>query len=79
MGELEIKINYKEIWNQIFDYDNLYKIIPGCKFLKEVSKNNLNGVIKINIGPVKGEYLFNVSIKNIKPKNPEINPKFTNP
>ena len=67
-GEFEIKINYKEIWNQIFDYDNLYKIIPGCKFLKEVSKNNLNGVIKINIGPVKGEYLFNVSIKNIKPK-----------
>ena len=67
-GEFEIKINHKEIWNQIFDYDNLYKIIPGCKFLKEVSKNNLNGVIKINIGPVKGEYLFNVSIKNIKPK-----------
>ena len=67
-GEFEIKINHKEIWNQIFDYDNLHKIIPGCKFLKEVSKNNLNGVIKINIGPVKGEYLFNVSIKNIKPK-----------
>ena len=67
-GEFEIKINHKEIWNQIFDYENLYKIIPGCKFLKEVSKNNLNGVIKINIGPVKGEYLFNVSIKNIKPK-----------
>ena len=67
-GEFEIKINHKEIWNQIFDYGNLYKIIPGCKFLKEVSKNNLNGVIKINIGPVKGEYLFNVSIKNIKPK-----------
>ena len=67
-GEFEIKINHKEIWNQIFDYDNLHKIIPGCKFLKEVSKNNLNGVIKINIGPVKGEYLFNVSIKNINPK-----------
>ena len=67
-GEFEIKINHKEIWNQIFDYDNLHKIIPGCKFLKEVSKNNLNGVIKISIGPVKGEYLFNVSIKNINPK-----------
>ncbi len=67
-GEFEIKINHKEIWKRIFDYDNLDKIIPGCKFLKEVSKNNLNGVIKINIGPVKGEYLFNVSIKNINPK-----------
>ena len=31
-----------------------------------ITKNNLNGIIQLSIGPVKGEYSFNVSIKKIK-------------
>ena len=58
-----IKINYGE---KYLILKNLKTIIPGCKSLKETTKNNLIGIIQLSIGPVKGEYSFNVSIKKIK-------------
>ena len=65
-GEFELNIDQNKLWGKIFDFKNLKTIIPGCKSLKETTKNNLNGIIQLSIGPVKGEYSFNVSIKKIK-------------
>ena len=61
-----MNINQNKLWGKIFDFKNLKTIIPGCKSLKEIAKNNLKGIIQLNIGPVKGAYSFNVSIKKIK-------------
>ena len=68
-GHTLIKMNKSNLWKKLLDVESLSKIIPGCKNIKLIKKNNYLGVINIKVGPIKGEYKFFVKLTNIKHEN----------
>ena len=68
-GHALIKMNKSSLWKKLLDIESLNKVIPGCKSIKLIKKNNYLGIINIKVGPIKGEYKFFVKLTNIKNEN----------
>ena len=53
------------VWQALLDPEVLAKVMPGCEKLEQVGENEYQGVIKIRVGPVQGEFQGNVRLSDI--------------
>ena len=53
------------VWQALLDPEVLAKVMPGCEKLEQVGENEYQGLIKIRVGPVQGEFQGNVRLSDI--------------
>ena len=51
-------------WKMVMDPDVLEKVTPGIKELKPLGTDNYEAISEVRIGPVKGSFNGNLSIKD---------------
>ncbi|MCW5516989.1 CoxG family protein [Muriicola sp. Z0-33] len=51
-------------WNMVMDPEILEKITPGVKELKEKGEDTYHAISEVKVGPVKGEFKGELSIKD---------------
>lgn len=66
-GRTIIKASQQRVWESLNNPQVLAKAIPGCQEFKAIEENKYGGVIKLGVGPVKGEYNVKISVVNSNP------------
>lgn len=54
------KLTKKEVWDTIQDPEALQAALPNCEVFKEVGEEEYEAVLKINMGPIRGEFKADV-------------------
>ncbi|NAS30438.1 carbon monoxide dehydrogenase [Flavobacteriaceae bacterium R38] len=67
-GKYDINASSDVIWKMILDPEVLEKITPGIKSLETTDTDTYKAVSEVKIGPVKGAFNGNLSIKDKKEK-----------
>ncbi len=55
------------VWQALMDAEVLARIMPGCEKLEPSGDNQYQGVIKIKVGPVQGEFQGLVRLSQLNP------------
>lgn len=66
-GEHIFKGPREAVWEMFYDPEVLASALPGTQSLKEIAKNEYEGVINLRIGPVSGSFSGNLKITNDVP------------
>ena len=67
---MKIKGNYtlsatpEVFWQMVMDPEVLEKVTPGIKELKKLSEDNYEALSEVKVGPVRGNFKGNLSIKD---------------
>lgn len=72
---MEIKHKYKfknlskqQVWDTIQNPEVLKAVLPGCEEFNEVGNEKYKAILKINMGPIKGEFTADVEqVNKIEP------------
>lgn len=72
--DIKQKYTFKDIpaqsvWDTIQDPDVLQKVLPGCQKFEEVGEEKYEAVLRINMGPIKGE--FKADVEQVDKNEPE--------
>ncbi len=54
------------IWPMLLDPHILASVMPGCEKLEQVAENEYQGILKIKVGPVQGNFNGNVLLSDIQ-------------
>ena len=65
--EFLINLPQQDVWNAIQSPEIIAEILPNCKSLESISKNQYTANIEIKIGPVTGKYKSNLSLFDLDP------------
>lgn len=66
-GRNIIKASQQHVWEYLNNPQVLAKAIPGCQEFEAIEENKYGGVIKLGVGPIKGEYNVKTSVVNSNP------------
>ncbi len=64
-GKYRIEAPISDVWRLLMDFKVLEKITPGISELLPLGKNKYKAISKIKIGPVKGNFVGELEIKDI--------------
>jgi uncharacterized protein len=68
-GSYTFEAPQEAVWQALLDPEILAKTMPGCEKLEKVGENQFNGVMKIRIGPMQGEFKGGVVLSDLNPPN----------
>lgn len=68
-GSYTFEAPQEVVWQALLDPEILAKTMPGCEKLEKVGENEFNGVMKIRIGPMQGEFKGGVVLSELNPPN----------
>ncbi|MCL4262001.1 MAG: carbon monoxide dehydrogenase subunit G [Anaerolineae bacterium] len=54
------------IWPMLLDPQVLASVMPGCENLEQVAENEYQGILKIKVGPVQGNFNGNILLSDIQ-------------
>jgi hypothetical protein len=54
------------VWNSLMDPNTLARVMPGCEKLEETGPNEYEGLLKVKIGPVQGEFQGKIKLEEVK-------------
>jgi uncharacterized protein len=54
------------IWPMLLDPHILASVMPGCEKLEQVAENEYQGILKIKVGPVQGNFNGNILLSDIQ-------------
>ncbi|GIK57355.1 MAG: carbon monoxide dehydrogenase subunit G [Chloroflexi bacterium] len=54
------------IWPMLLDPHILASVMPGCEKLEQVADNEYQGILKIKVGPVQGDFNGNILLSDIQ-------------
>lgn len=60
--KLAIQAPLEKVWSFFMDFKNLGSCIPGLNELKEIDDRNYEGVFRIKVGPISGNFQGRVTI-----------------
>ncbi|PKA99894.1 2-furoyl-CoA dehydrogenase large subunit [Flavobacteriaceae bacterium MAR_2009_75] len=63
-GNYTLNVTPKNFWQMVMDPEVLEKVTPGIKELKEQSPDNYEAISEVKVGPVRGNFKGNLSIKD---------------
>lgn len=63
-GNYTLNVTPKNFWKMVMDPEVLEKVTPGIKELKEQSPDNYEAISEVKVGPVRGNFKGNLSIKD---------------
>ena len=66
-GEASIALSPEEAWRTLLSPETLASVIPGCRKLETPSPDLFTGQVRIGIGAVRGDYTFEVALKDLDP------------
>ncbi len=66
-GKAHIRVPPEDAWKTLLSPETLAAVIPGCKSLEVPEPDHFTGRVKIGIGPVRGEYRFEVRLRDMDP------------
>ncbi len=64
-GKYRIEAPISDVWRLLMDFKVLEKITPSISELLPLGKNKYKAISKIKIGPVKGNFVGELEIKDI--------------
>ncbi len=53
------------VWQALMDPEVLASVMPGCEKLEQSGENEYQGVLKIKVGPVQGEFQGTVRLADL--------------
>lgn len=53
------------IWPMLLDPQVLANVMPGCEKLEQTAENEYQGILKIKVGPVQGNFNGNIRLSDI--------------
>ena len=68
-GEFRISATIEDVWSGLNDASILQQCIPGCKELKKLSDTELTANMQSKIGPVKTNFVTNLTLSDVNPPN----------
>jgi carbon monoxide dehydrogenase subunit G len=66
-GEYRIPARREEVWAALNDPAILAACIPGCESLEKTSDDQMNGRVKVKIGPVSATFSGILTFSNVRP------------
>lgn len=63
-GTYKLNASSEVVWNMIMDPSVLEKITPGIKKLEPKGNDSFNAISEVRIGPVRGTFEGDLSVKN---------------
>ncbi|HVR97572.1 MAG TPA: carbon monoxide dehydrogenase subunit G [Thermoanaerobaculia bacterium] len=57
----------ERVWRALLDPDVLARTLPGCEKLERVGENDFQGVLNVQVGPVKGQFQGTLQLSNLVP------------
>lgn len=54
------------IWPMLLDPQVLASVMPGCEKLEQIAENEYQGILKIKVGPVQGNFNGNILLSDIQ-------------
>lgn len=66
-GDYEFLAPQEMVWESFFDPELLARIMPGCDRLEQTGENEYEGIMKIRVGPVQGDFRGTVQLSELNP------------
>jgi uncharacterized protein len=57
----------ERVWRAILDPAILARTLPGCEKLERVGENDFQGVLNVQVGPVKGQFQGTLVLTDVRP------------
>ena len=57
----------ERVWRAILDPAVLARTLPGCQKLERVGENDFQGVLNVQVGPVKGQFQGTLVLTDVRP------------
>jgi len=64
-GSYTFPASKEVVWPMLLDPEVLANVMPGCESLDQVADNQYEGILKIKVGPVQGNFKGKVTINDI--------------
>ena len=66
-GEHLIAADRDTVWEALLDPQILSRTLPGCESLERVGENSFEGLLNIQVGPVKGRFEGTLELTDLRP------------
>lgn len=66
-GEHTLEAPRQTVWDAVMDPAVIRSIMPGCEDLQQVEDHRFEGVLKIKVGPVQGQFKGSVELSELDP------------
>jgi uncharacterized protein len=57
----------ERVWRALLDPAILARTLPGCEKLERLGENNFQGVLNVQVGPVKGQFQGTLVLTDVRP------------
>ena len=57
----------ERVWRALLDPAVLARTLPGCEKLERVGENDFQGVLNVQVGPVKGQFQGTLVLTDVRP------------
>lgn len=57
----------EQVWRALLDPSILARTLPGCERLERVGENDFQGVLNVQVGPVKGQFQGTLQLSGLRP------------
>lgn len=66
-GDYQFMAPPELVWESFLDPELLARVMPGCERLEQVGDHEYEGVMKIRVGPVQGDFRGTVRLSELQP------------
>lgn len=66
-GSHDLPFQRRAVWEALMDPEVLSRTLPGCEQLEESGDNAFAGRLKVNVGPVRGEFRGTLTLSDLDP------------
>ncbi len=66
-GDYRIEVPRDAVWEALFDAEILAGAMPGCEKLEQPHENTFEGLLNVQVGPVKGKYKGTLVLSELVP------------
>lgn len=66
-GEYRIDVPRDAVWEALFDAEILAGAMPGCEKLEQPGENTFEGMLNVQVGPVKGRFKGTLVLSELVP------------
>jgi carbon monoxide dehydrogenase subunit G len=56
----------EQVWRALLDPSILARTLPGCEKLERVGENDFQGVLSVQVGPVKGQFQGTLQLSDLR-------------
>ena len=65
-GSYSFEAPKEVVWNSLMDPHTLARVLPGCEKLEETGPNEYEGVLKVKVGPVQGDFQGKIKLDDVQ-------------